>query len=208
VTHQAKVTGNYADVGTQDSHKAKFAWTVSGGPGSVTRDNVVLVGGAFTDTLTLPTASCYTITIAITITDDDTGTAGSTPASGFTADAYNVRFLAPIKDGERNLAKWGNVVPVKVELGKLCGAGGTDTSRRLFLTYAAGVGDEIEGSETIATSVSNADTGNEMRVSGGSYIFNFTTKPLGPGKDYTLLVRADSSTMAPVIQRAVLRANK
>ena len=208
VTHEAKVAGNYADVGTQDTHKATFAWTVTGGSGSVTHSNVVITGGAFSDTIILGSAACYTISVTVTVKDDDTGSVANTPASGFAADAYSVTFLAPIKDGERNVAKWGNVVPVKVELGKMCGAGGTDTTRTLYLSYVAGIqGETIDGDEVVATSVSNADTGNQMRVSGNSYIYNFTTKPLGPSKDYTLLVRLDDPT-GPIIQRAILSAKK
>jgi hypothetical protein len=68
-------------------------------------------------------------------------------------------------------------------------------------------GETVTGTETVATSVSNADTGNQMRVTDGFYIYNFTTKPLTQNQDYTLIVRLDTAT-GPIIQRAVLRAGK
>jgi hypothetical protein len=46
-----------------------------------------------------------------------------------------------------------------------------------------------------------------MRVSDGFYIYNFSTKPLTTGKDYTLIVRLDTAS-GPIIQQAVLRTSK
>ena len=119
--------------------------------------------------------------------DDDGGVSAAQPiATTFTADAYAASFKAPIKDNERNIAKYGNVVPVKVELASSCSPGTTVTTPILHITIATGNVADIEPDATpviVAESVSNADTGTQMRVSGGGYIYNFTTKNLsqGPG---------------------------
>ena len=54
------------------------------------------------------------------------------------ADAYTARFKAPIKDNERNIAKYGNVVPVKVELASNCYPGTTITTPILYITITLG----------------------------------------------------------------------
>ena len=161
------------------------------------------------DSITLGAAGCYTISLTITVTDDDTGSVSTTPATASVSDAYAVRFLAPIKDNERNIAKYGNVVPVKVQLASMCAPGTYDTTRSLFVSYQKGVvGETIVGDEVLATSVSAADTGTQMRVADGFYIYNFTTKGLTQGADYTILIRLDTAGTGTIVQRAVLRANK
>ena len=74
VTHAATLSGNYADVGTLDSHKATYTWTVTGGSGSATHADFIVTGGSFNDTIILTTSACYTITVTVTVKDDDTGT--------------------------------------------------------------------------------------------------------------------------------------
>ena len=95
------------------------------------------------------------------------------------ADAYTARFNAPIKDNERNIAKYGNVVPVKVELASNCNPGSTSTTPLLFITITLGnvSGDAPDSTPVIVVeSVSNADTGTQMRVSGGGYIYNLSRR--------------------------------
>ena len=46
-------------------------------------------------------------------------------------DIYTPSFKAPIKDNERNIAKYGNVVPIKVELASNCLPGTTVPPRPL-----------------------------------------------------------------------------
>ena len=59
----------------------------------------------------------------------------------------------------------------------------------------------------VAESVSNADTGTQMRTSGGMYIYNLSTKSLKAGSDYTLRVRSGSST-GSVILKALFQPKK
>ena len=112
-----------------------------------------------------------------------------------------------IKDNERNFAKWGNVLPVKVSLMSSCNPG-QPLAASLYLSYIQGTGGEIiTGTEEITTSVSAADTGNVMRLNDSFYIYNFSTKPLTAGKDYTLRVRYGSAT-GPILLTAVLNLKK
>jgi hypothetical protein len=59
----------------------------------------------------------------------------------------------------------------------------------------------------VAESVSNADTGTQMRISGGMYIYNFSTKQLTAGKDYTIRIREGSST-GTILLKALFQPKK
>jgi hypothetical protein len=89
-------------------------------------------------------------------------------------------------------------------------SGQTITTPSLFITYVAGnLTDEYPDSTPIvlAESVSSADTGNQMRTSGGMYIYNFNTKLMTQGQDYTIRIREGSST-GPIILRALFQPKK
>ena len=89
-------------------------------------------------------------------------------------------------DSERNIAKYGNVVPVKVVLTNTC-TGASVTNVSLYITLAKGAGDEaIEDTNVIAESVSAADTGSQMRTADGMYIYNLATKNLSANSDWTI----------------------
>ena len=59
----------------------------------------------------------------------------------------------------------------------------------------------------VVESVSNADTENQMRVAGGGYIYNLSTKSLQAGKDYTIRIRSGTPT-GPIILAAVFQPKK
>jgi hypothetical protein len=110
-------------------------------------------------------------------------------------------------DNERNIAKYGNVVPVKVVLTNTC-TGGTVTNVSLYITLAKGLnGEYIEDTNLIAESVSSADSGSQMRTADGMYIFNLTTKNLTANTDYAIRIRLGSTT-GPVLLQAVLYPKK
>ena len=50
-----------------------------------------------------------------------------------------------------------------------------------------------------------ADSGNQMRVNGGGYIYNLSTKPFTTGVDYTVRIKTADGT---IIGRAVIRTSK
>jgi hypothetical protein len=78
----------------------------------------------------------------------------------------------------------------------------------LFITLTPGInGEWIEGTTIVPDSSSNADTGNQMRLSGTGYIYNLSTKGLIQGSDYAVRIRSGSTT-GPIILQAVLQPKK
>ncbi len=189
--------------GTNDTYTGKFVVDGTDYAGTVS-------GTSMTRSVTLE-PGCHTISVVAQVSDEDGGT-GTSSATTQTIDVYASSFLAPIRDDVRNIAKYGNVVPVKVQTISSCGSGVTSTSTPLFLTIAQGqdalLDDSVDDSSTVvATSVSNADSGTQMRVADGKYIYNLTTKSMSAGKDYTIRVRSGSPT-GPIILRALFQPKK
>jgi hypothetical protein len=97
---------------------------------------------------------------------------------------------------------------VKVELRSSC-SGATVTTPVLHITIATGDDnmDPANVEDLTAFSVSNADTGTQMRMAGGMYIYNLSTKTMKAGMDYTLRVRSGSPT-GPILLRALFQPKK
>ncbi len=209
VTGVVGATAPFTDPGVFDTHTAAFGWTVSPAtPFSTTGPLVTEAGGngSAAGSINLP-PGCYSVSLTVAITDNNSGTGIRTQALGGSADAYLAQFQAPIKDNERNLSKAGNVVPVKVSLTSQC-TGAAITSAPLFVTVAIGVvGEQIDGTYVVVDSVSQADTGQQMRLNGSGYLYNLSTKSLVTGNDYTIQIRSGSVT-GPVVLAAVLRTQK
>jgi hypothetical protein len=163
--------------------------------------------GHASDTRTLG-VGCHNLTVTGTAKDDDNGQSAPLAIhSNSTTSVAGRAFRPPIMDNERNIAKYGNVVPVKVVLTNSC-TGATVTNVPLFITIAKGVGDEaIEDTNLIAESVSAADSGSQMRTADGMYIYNLTTKSLQQNTNYTIRIRP-YSTASPYILQAVLYPKK
>ena len=213
VTHVAIASFDFADAGTADVHVASyFIWTINGVDQAASPATVSELNGSGTasNTRILP-AGCNTISVRGYAVDDDGGVSAVQPiATTFTADSYVASFKAPIKDNERNIAKYGNVVPVKVELASSCAPGTTVTTPTLYFTIATGnVADIVpdDSPAIVVESVSNADTGTQMRVNGGGYIYNLSTKSLTQGKDYTIRIRV-GAVDGPIILRALFQPKK
>ncbi len=206
VTHIATATASFTDPGILDTHTATVTWNV-GGTGPIV--TLVESGGSGTVTgkITIG-AGCYpTLTATVTVTDKDGGGGSRSGTLVGSADAYAASFQAPIKDNERNIAKYGNVVPIKVTLVSSC-TGAAITTASLFVTLTPGPnGEYIDTTNIVAESVSAADTLNLMRLNGSGYIYNLTTKGLTPSMDYAVRIRSGSSS-GPIILQAVLQPKK
>ena len=210
-TQTATATATFTDPGWPDSHTAAFNWNVTGVQGPVVFTPFVNGTGTASNSIKL-LPGCYpVVSVQAVITDDDTKSGTASGSVSGSADAFDIQFKAPIKDDERNLAKAGSVLPVKVVIFKSCPAGttATDTSASLFLTIAQGAEgtESIDDTNVIVSSVSNADTGQQMRIADGFYIYNLSTKTLQSNADYTIRVRL-GSTAGPVLNKAILRTYK
>jgi hypothetical protein len=207
-TGMLTMSATFSDPGVPDTFPYG-SFSIPGQPGSpiagvITR-NANGGGGSVTASTKLQ-PGCYNLSIKASVTDDDGGSGTSaTPATLTNADVYAASFKDPIRDGERNIAKYGNVVPVKVQLTSSC-TGITVTNVTLHLTIVQGdvSDDNAADSNIVAESVSNADTGTQMRVSGLGYIYNLSTKSMLKGKDYTIRVRSGSAT-GPILLKALFQ---
>jgi len=210
VLGSATASFSFSDVGYLDTHQASFfTWSAGiAGLKTVTEENLYPnATGDASETRTF-VAGCYNLTVTGTAKDDDGGmSAPLSIFSGSTTGVYANGFRPPIQDNERNIAKYGNVVPVKVVLTNPC-TGASVTNVSLFITTVQGAGAEIiEDTNVVAESVSAADSGAQMRVADSMYIYNLTTKTMTAGKDYTIRVRLGSAT-GPIILAAVLQPKK
>jgi PKD domain len=206
----ATASFNFADAGYLDTHLASFFTWSAGGAGlkTVTEENTFpdATGTASEKRTFVP--GCYNLTVTGTAKDDD---GGMSPAlsifSGSTTGVYANGFRPPIMDNERNIAKYGNVVPVKVALTNPC-TGATVTNVSLFVKLLKGVnGEFIEDTNTVTESVSSADSGQQMRVADGMYMYNLSTKGLVANTDYAIQIRLGDAN-GPMILQAVLYPKK
>ena len=137
---------------------------------------------------------CVAVPINVTVADDEpapgTGSFSYQFAPANTLGAYTASFMAPIKDGARNIVKLGNVIPVKVQV--LDCHGNPVLNRNLTVWLVSGVTAEdiADGTNlTEGTSVSSADNGNQMRIADGHYMFNLATKGLKTGVPFTIIIK-------------------
>jgi hypothetical protein len=201
LTGKGSASFNFSDAGTNDTHTASFSWSdATLGSLGTTNATVTESGGAGSASATdfglnLPGPGCYSLTVTGTANDDDGGSGSvNNSSSPATVDIYAVGFAPPIMDNVRNVVKYRNVVPVKVRITSSC-SGLLVTSYSLFIrTVAGNVGGTDEGTDVVTTSVSNADTGSQMRLADGMYIYNYATSNLTAGQDYTIQIRLGSTT--------------
>ena len=136
---------------------------------------------------------CISDAISVRVSDDDGGYFDQSFAAADTLGTYTATFKAPLKDGYKNIAKLGSVIPVKIQVLDCHGAPVTD--RTLTIRLIKGdTTDEAEAGAVVvdATSVSAADTDNVMRLADGFYIYNLATKGLATGTPFTILVKDGS----------------
>jgi hypothetical protein len=208
LTGLASVSVSFTDPGVHDTHTGQFNWTINGSP-STSLGTVAPGARNMTGTRAL-LPGCYTIKVSATVTDNAGGShiGLASPVPATSTDIYSVQFQSPIKDNARNLVKYGNVVPIKVIIYSSCSIGTTITSPQLFVQLTTGTdGDPLTYSNAITESVSAADTGQQMRVSGNGYIYNLSTKGLTPSKDYAVRVKL-GSIVGPDLATATLSNSK
>lgn len=182
-----EVTGDFSGIADPPSNSAG----PGSGPGPLT--------GTFSTTQTY--TGCITTALSVRVSDDDGGYFDHEFAAANTLGVRSVAFKAPLKEGTRNIAKLGNVIPIKLVVLDCHG----DPIPGLTLTTRLVRGDvtgEPEVGETVvdATSVSSADTGNEMRYQDdGFYMYNLATKGLATGVPFTIQVRDGTQIIATAL---------
>ena len=82
--------------------------------GECRSDGQVRSSATTADTAIRCSPAATAISVTAYVTDDDTGTTSSFKNLGTGLDFYDAQFSPPIKENERNIAKYGNVVPIKV----------------------------------------------------------------------------------------------
>jgi hypothetical protein len=197
-TGVASASVSFSDQGWLDEVSATWAG-ITGTTGPI---GPGLAGVGFTGTFTATQTftGCVASAISVRVSDDDTGYVDHTFAAANTLGTYTAAFLAPIKDGVRNVVKHGNVIPVKVEI-RDC-HGNLVTNRTLSIVLYAGMSspaEVAEGDLVIASSVSSADSGNTLRLADGHYMYNLATKPLTLGFPYTIWIKDGTMTVATAV---------
>jgi hypothetical protein len=195
---------NFSDPGWLDVVSSSFNWAgtsktgtpASYGPGTGPGPLV----GTFASSHTFP-VGCVSGAISVTVSDDDGGVTSHVFAPAGTLDVYSVGFLAPLKDGTRNVVKLGNVIPVKLSIRDCNGA--PVTGKTLSIWVAAGIIDyhDVElGAELLpTTSVSSADTNGFMRLVDSHYMYNLATKNLATNLPYTIVIKEGSLVVATAV---------
>ena len=182
---------SFSDPGWLDTVSAVFDWAgvaAAGTPVGVGATPPGPLTGTFTGIHVF--TGCVAGAIGVTVSDDDYGSFNYQFAPANTLGVYTVRFMAPIKDGARNIVKLGNVIPVKIKVFDC--HGNPVLNRTLTVLLVSGVtAEDIAAGENLTdgTSVSSADTGNQMRLADGHYMFNLATKGLKTGVPFTIIIR-------------------
>ena len=189
---EAKVS--FSDVGFLDVVTASFSGITNLTSPNNTRGPATSgpLTGTFTANQTFSAGTCVTGAISVRVSDDDaTATQGFFDHEFATAGALErntATWMAPIKGGTRNVVKHGNVIPVKLSVLDCNGAVLTGKTLTIKLTSASNSQGEDVPTEDVATSVSSADTGNQMRMAGDHYMYNLATKGLTVGHPYTITI--------------------
>ena len=201
----AAASVGFSDAGWLDVVGATFDWAgtpfspasiePAAGPGPLT--------GTFTGTHTFG-PGCIAAPIAVTVSDDDGGSFVHQFAAANTLGQYTSTFMAPLKDGARNIVKLNNVIPVKLIV-RDCN-GNFVSNRMLSIFVTAGilnVQDVVEGTELVpATSVSGADTTGVMRLADSHYMYNLATKGMTTGLPYTIVIKDGTFVVATAVVEA------
>jgi hypothetical protein len=215
VTSVATLSAAFTDAGKPENFSGSFTLNVNGETVPVTGDPVTQTSppngsaGTLHGTANLP-RGCNEIVVTATVDDGDSGVTTSDALTVSSQDVYRIAFKDPIRDNERNIAKYGNVVPIKAALTRSCGSGGAITSAQLHVTFAKGMLDDAapDDNNPMGESVSTPDSGTQMRLAGDMYVYNLSTRSmLGANQDYTIRVRNGSAT-GPIIARAVIHAKR
>ena len=153
--------------------------------------------GQFTGSYTF--VGCIAGAISVRVSDDDGGSFDHELAAANTLGVYSVAFVAPLKDGVRNIVKLGNVIPVKVRVLDCHGQPLMNRTPKISVVAGATTEEIAEGAEEVPISVSAADSTGTMRPADGHYIYNMSTKGMTVGLPFTIIIRDGSQVIATAV---------
>ena len=153
--------------------------------------------------ITAGAATCGSTTITVTVTDNGGMTNGgdNDTTTSFTVTTFYGHFLAPLKEGARNLVQKGQVVPVKIDFG--CPGSMPGLTPSIQLIKGDYTSDPESGMTLIdpTVSVSAADTTGFMRAADGKYMYNMyvpKTGDMSAGTELTIRVRPLATMADPL----------
>jgi large repetitive protein len=200
-TGTATASVTFSEQGWLDSVTSLFNWGGTPDAGSPASYGPGAGTGPLTGTFTSSNdfePGCVQAPVSVTVSDDDGGSFTHTYATSL--NVYTVTWDAPIKDGQRNVVKKGNVIPVKIRIVDCFGNAITD--RTLNIRVVAGVMDPADiddGIYEIPGTVSGADTTGFMRQIDGKYMYNMATKTLSVNMPYTIVIREGNVLVATAV---------
>jgi hypothetical protein len=166
-------SGTFSDPGTTETYWA----TVNYGDGSGGLV-LVLTGKSFTLDHAYGTAGTYTVTVAVTDSEGDTGSASLT----VNVRRYSFQWQEPVESS----FTVGRLLPVKFSVLRADGAPVLDTTVRVDVLDASG--------NVVTGYVYGASPSGSVAWSGNGYHVNVDTRGFAPG-DYTLRVSFSSPTL-------------
>lgn len=190
-TGVANATVAFSDPGWLDVVTANWSGITGTGTnpqGPRTGTGTAALEGTFTAGQTY--TGCLTNAISVRVSDDELDYFDHEIAAANTLGVRTADFKSPLRTGTRNIAKLGNVIPVKLEVLDCYGTPLQGLSLSIKLVKGDVTGEIEEGTVVVdATSVSSADSTNVMREQDGFYMYNLATKGLATGTPFTIQIR-------------------
>jgi hypothetical protein len=200
-TGQLDATVSFSDPGWLDTETAAFNWSGTWSSGTPSPIGPLATAGMLTGQFTgsYKLEGCIAGAISVRVSDDDLGGFDHELAAANTLGVYSVAFVAPIKDGVRNIVKLGYVVPVKVSVLDCHGLPLMNRTLKISVVAGATAAEVAAGTEEVPTSVSAADSTGIMRPADGHYIYNMSTKGMSVGLPFTIIIRDGSQVIATAV---------
>jgi hypothetical protein len=131
----------------------------------------------------------------VTVTDQHGRSASATADA--TVEYHSSGILQPVNADGSSVFKAGSTVPLKVRYTDCDGSVPADLAPEIRLTKLSGAS-PVGGTEE-AASTSSADTGNQMRLGDGQWIFNLATRSLDPTATYRVTIAVPATEQVTTV---------
>ena len=208
-TGNASAGIDFSDPGWADTHSVKFNWAGTLEDGIVTYSHQASPAalGHVADSYKFP-EGCIAGGVSVVITDDDAGTDSYVFATPGSLNRYVTTWMAPVKDGMRNVVKHGNVIPLKIRVVDCLGNPATGKTLTVGVVNGVVTANDIEDGTVVIqqTESVGAHTDGIMRYVDSHYMYNLATKPLKVGLPYTVVIREQGTNN--LVTTAVIEPKK